>query len=236
MTDAKMREKLEGLVGDYNVLSGKKSYQYYAERRKKYLKDFCADGGKSKIVVDLAAGMSRYSDAISNYGLLLNMDISLNILKTNTLSGTGVSKVVSDALKIPLKDNSADSLLLLGLLHHVPYGMEEVFRETSRVLKNGGTVFIDEPNGYNPMWHIYMKLDKIDRIGARPVFPRGLKKLAKKSCLKVEKELYWGFIPPLSGGKFLMGIFRKIESVMENSFLACLCTRYVAVLRKEVHG
>lgn len=223
----------EQIGGNYNLLTDKRPFQYYLERKKKYLKEFCQSLGKNKIIVDLGAGTGRYSDSLSNYSRLINIDLSFNALKANAILNGKISKINANALDIPLKNNSVDCIILMGLLHHIPSCLPGLFQESLRVLKPDGTIFLSEPNGYNIIWFIFMKLYEIDKIGTRPLFPHLLKKLARNYCLTIEKELYWGFIPPWPDKKCMIDIFNKIESVIENSFLSCLCTRYIIILKRK---
>ena len=230
--ETQIKKRFEKIGRDYNSITNKKTFQYYQERRKKYLEEICENIGRDKIIIDLAAGTGAYSENISNHCFLLNMDLSFNALKANTILNDRILKINANALNIPLKNNSVDSILLIGLLHHIPNDLPELFREILRVLKNDGTVVIDEPNGYNLTWFIYMKLCKIDKFEAKPLFPYAIKKLAKRFYLKIEKDLYWGFVPPLPNKQFIINIFNRIGLIIEKSFLSCLCTRYLLILKK----
>jgi len=231
-TDIK-KGHLERVGRDYNLITNKKSFQYYLKRRKKYLKEFCLKIEKNNIIiVDLAAGSGNYSESLLNYSHLINIDLSFNALKVNATLNNKILRINANALNIPLKDNSIDSLLLIGLLHHIPSCLPRLFQEILRVLKNDGTIFIDEANGYNIMWFIYMKLCGIDKVGTKPLFPHSIKKLARNYCLTIKRELYWGFIPPWPDKKFMIDVFDKIGSFIENSFFSYFCTRYLLILKK----
>ncbi len=241
MTDrrAKIDKKIEKVkmcfekdVERYKLIVETKSSQHYLDRRKKLLKEFSDNTGGNKIILDLAAGMGIYSKSLSNYKHFINIDLSFNELKEIRVDNGKVLRINANALSIPMKNNSVDIIIIIGLLHHIPFCFPELFQEVVRVLKNDGTVFIDEPNGYNLLWFIYMKLYEIDKINTRPPFPYALKKIAKKYSLQVEKEVFWGFLPPIDN-KFVMNIFNKIEAVIENSFLSFLCTRYVLILKNK---
>ena len=233
LLETDIKKHFEKIGSNYNLITNRKSFQYYLERRKKYLKEFCVSIEKNNIIVDLAAGIGSYSKSLSNYRHLINMDLSFNALKANTVLNDKTSRINAHALNIPLKNNSVDSILLIGLLHHIPSCLPELFEEVLRVLKVDGTIFIDEPNGYNTMWFIFMKLCEIDKVGTKPLFPHLLRRLAKNYCLTIEKELYWGFVPPWPDKKIIINIFNKIESVVENSFLSYLCTRYLIILKRR---
>ena len=242
MTDrrSKIDKKIEKVkmcfekdVDRYKSILEKKSSQHYLKKRKKFLEEFSGNTGQNKIIVDLAAGMGIYLNSQSNYRYFINLDLSFNELKEITTDNNNVLKINANALNIPLKNKSVDCIIIIGLLHHIPFCFPELFQEIVRVLKNDGSVFIDEPNGYHLLWFIFMKLYEIDKVRTRPPFPYVLKRFAKKYSLQVEKEVFWGFIPPFDN-KFVMYIFNKIEAVIENSFLSFLCTRYLLILKNRI--
>lgn len=231
-----IKKHLEAVGKNYNSITNRKTFQHYLKRRREYLTKFSKDNlQKESLIIDLAAGTGNYSDSLSNYRYLINMDLSFSALKAETVSNSRTIRINADVLHIPLKDNFADMILLIGILHHIPHQLKELFQEISRVLKNGGMVIIDEPNGYNIMWFIYMRLCEIDKIGAKPLFSGVLKRLAKHYCFKIEKESFWGFVPPWPDKKSIIDIFVKIESMIESSFLSFLCTRYLLILRKRIY-
>lgn len=231
---ANIKRHFEEIGRNYDLIVNKKSFQHYLERRKKHLKAFCETMGKNKIILDLGCGTSSYFESLSNYSRLINIDLSFNTLKGNSIFTDKISRINASTLSIPLKSNSVDSILLVGLLHHIPDKLAELFQETLRVLKNDGTIFIDEANGYNLMWFMFMRLCEIDKVGARPLFPHLLKRFARDYSLTIEKELYWGFVPFWPDKEFIMNIFRKIEALIEGSFLSYLCTRYLIVLKRRL--
>ena len=171
------------------------------------------------MIIDLGAGTSGYSEALLHCRRVISIDLSFSALNANKALPNKVSSINADALSIPLKDNSASKILLIGMLHHVPFSLPQLLQEVSRVLKKGGAIYIDEPNGYNIMWFVFMRLCEIDKVGARPLFPHFIKKVARNNHLSIDKELYWGFVPPGLNRESAVDIFDKISSVIEKSFL-----------------
>ena len=227
--DIKVKKHFDKIGAGYDHITGKPSFKYYLKRRKEHLGDIYKDFGKDKIVADLAAGTGAYSDVIAGKCVLINMDVSIKALKAK---GEVSLKVNASALHIPLKSNSLDSVLLIGLLHHIPKQLEEAFSEILRILKPGGTIVIDEPNGYNFAWFVFMKCCEIDRVGTRPIFPVELKKLAQKNSLKIESELYWGLVPSFINNKSMIDSIDNTERALKGTFLRRLFSRYQLVLKK----
>jgi ubiquinone/menaquinone biosynthesis C-methylase UbiE len=54
-----------------------------------------------------------------------------------------ISFYVGDVLRLPYKDDALDALFGLGVLHHIP-DWQSALREIARVLKIGGTYFLEE--------------------------------------------------------------------------------------------
>lgn len=232
-SDAAVRRHIEKVGKDYNAITAGEDYRHYLTRRRDILKGLleartCPD----YIVVDLASGTGNYAADILRCKRLLNLDLSINALREQQDLDRKIARVNADALHIPLKDDSVDCVLLVGLLHHIPAALDRAFGEVARVLRKGGLAIIDEANAYNLAWFVMMRLSEIDRIGTRPLFPYALRKLAKAHGLAVEKERYWGFVPPGIGGKNFVDAMSRIEAAIERSFLSRICTRYLLVLKK----
>lgn len=60
----------------------------------------------------------------------------------------------ADAARLPLKSESFDLVICRDVLHHVD-APDKVLRELRRVCAPRGTVLIIEPNGRNPLMHLF---------------------------------------------------------------------------------
>jgi FkbM family methyltransferase len=67
--------------------------------------------------------------------------------------GVRASFVCGDALSLPFRDSAFDLVLCRDVLHHVA-DRERVLKELRRVCSGGGTVWIVEPNGRNPLMRL----------------------------------------------------------------------------------
>lgn len=63
---------------------------------------------------------------------------------------------VMDAEKLEFKDQTFDGVLGCAVLHHG--NIKKMIKQTSRVLKKGGTAVFVEPLKYNPVINIYRKM------------------------------------------------------------------------------
>ena len=87
-------------------------------------------------VLEIGCGSGELSNHLKNY---IGIDISP---KTSRF-------IIGDAQKLPIKDNSADLILLLDLLEHTDDKL--VMEEVYRVLKPNGSVIITVP-GFMFLW------------------------------------------------------------------------------------
>jgi ubiquinone/menaquinone biosynthesis C-methylase UbiE len=80
----------------------------------------------------------------------VGLDFSLSMLKQG---GEGIEKVCGDALCLPFKRETFDTLFYRSMLHHLTEGgsgetearVKQVLTESLRLLKKGGNVIIVEP-------------------------------------------------------------------------------------------
>ena len=74
----------------------------------------------------------------------------------------GVRFVCGDALALPFKDRAFDAVLCRDVLHHLDE-REAALGELGRVCKQGGTIWILEPNGDNPLMRLLALLRPHER-------------------------------------------------------------------------
>jgi SAM-dependent methyltransferase len=79
---------------------------------------------------------------------LFGVDFTLE--KAGFASQTGALTACADAGALPFRDGAFDAILIRDLLHHVPDRVG-VLREAHRVVRDGGTITVIEPNGRNPL-------------------------------------------------------------------------------------
>jgi ubiquinone/menaquinone biosynthesis C-methylase UbiE len=84
---------------------------------------------------------------------IIGLDVSTVSLKRASES-SGCDMTAADACFLPFADDKFDTILLSGVLHHMP-DMKAAINECFRVLKNGGRVFAFDPNGRNPVNWLY---------------------------------------------------------------------------------
>ena len=75
-------------------------------------------------------------------------------------AGHGERYEAGDALALPLADASADVVVFLHSLHHVPAGgLDAALAEAARVLRPGGLVYVQEPLARGPYFELVRPVD-----------------------------------------------------------------------------
>ena len=108
---------------------------------------------KDKKVLDIGCGDGGVSVAFAQRGAdVVGIDLDPDRIDTSTLRANdhrlNVKFFVDDAEKMSLNDNSYDVVVCNALIEHV-FNPEELASEISRVLKNGGILFLDTPSRYS---------------------------------------------------------------------------------------
>lgn len=147
----------------FNFLSNESQRELWA--KKQILKILT---GKS--ILDVGAGQGRFKKYCLNLNYVSQDFGKYNGkgdgvgLQTEEWDSTGVD-IISDIIKIPLKDASFDNVLCTAVLEHILYP-ELAIKEISRILKKGGRLILDAPfcsqthfspyfftTGFSPNWY-----------------------------------------------------------------------------------
>ncbi len=104
----------------------------------------------------------------------------------------------ADALALPFKDESVDSVVISGGIHHIP-SRQKLFDEVARVLKPTGRFYWREPVSDFLPWKwiraiIYRLSPALDHKNECPLAYDETVPLLKKSGLLLEKWNTYGFI------------------------------------------
>ena len=93
-------------------------------------------------LLDVGCGEGEYGEL----GKLLKLYVGVDINRTPVFRGhTSRSLLLSDAAKLPFKNDVFDKLICLEVLEHIPDD-ELALEEMGRVLKKNGLAFISVPN------------------------------------------------------------------------------------------
>lgn len=146
---------------------------------------------KSRIL-DVGCGKGFIANFFLNgnyeyYGFDIN-----NTLVRYSAKNYGPYFFIGNGLQLPIKDNSVDAIIFNAVLHHI-LDIECILKESVRVLRPNGIIFIQEPNSYSflqiltlginaPLKFIYGNLDPNER----PINP----KYIQNHLMKLKLDTY----------------------------------------------
>lgn len=140
-----MSEKgIPGVEETYDTISS----SFSSHRRDLWppMEEFLKEAELPCTVIDIGCGTGRALKAAMDRGCdPIGIDLSENQLKeARKLVGEQVRLIKADMRSIPLPDRSADRVLLIAALHHLPTREERVdaLREANRILRDGGRAMI----------------------------------------------------------------------------------------------
>lgn len=131
------------------------------------------------------------------FGIGLDVSLQMLIQAKTKLHGNEFHYVQGDATQMPLKDDSVDTVIMLGGIHHVP-DRKALFSEVSRILKTGGQFIWREPVSDFWLWKmlrsiIYRVSPILDHQTERPLLYSETVPILKKSGLQLEQWQTYGF-------------------------------------------
>jgi len=102
---------------------------------------------KNQVFLDIGCGIGRHLLVLRNNGIkkYLGFDIVYDLVCIARKEFSLKTTFVANALHIPLADNSIDRCLLYNAIEHCS-DTEGVLREISRILRDGGILYMDVPN------------------------------------------------------------------------------------------
>jgi ubiquinone/menaquinone biosynthesis C-methylase UbiE len=103
---------------------------------------------KDLMVLDLGSGEGGTSIIFSEQNIVFSYDLNLMRLERQKNNLSSYNRINGDALKLPIKNNSFDLIILQDIIEHVT-NAELLINEIRRVLKTGGVIYISTPNKYS---------------------------------------------------------------------------------------
>ncbi len=128
---------------------------------KRYLVDWLRTNAKDRVFLDYACGAGAQCIDAARHGaaLAIGIDISPGSIDVarRQAEAAGVGErthfFVGDCENTGLPDNSIDTVLCSGMLHHLD--LSYAFPELRRILKPGGKILAFEALNYNPVIRMY---------------------------------------------------------------------------------
>jgi 2-polyprenyl-3-methyl-5-hydroxy-6-metoxy-1,4-benzoquinol methylase len=96
-------------------------------------------------ILDLGSGEGGTSRVLAQNNFIVSYDLNISRLKRQTGSELNNIKVNGDATQLPFADKSFDVIILQDVIEHLA-GLETLYDELLRVLKDDGTIYLSTPN------------------------------------------------------------------------------------------
>ncbi|MFC1672285.1 class I SAM-dependent methyltransferase [Planctomycetota bacterium] len=176
--------------------------KWYATVRtsREYRKNWIAEHAKGKIFLDYACGIGEQTIEAAKAGSALAIGIDLSTVSLerarNDAGAAGVETrsffLQADCENTGLPDNSVDTILCSGMLHHLD--LTSAFPEMKRILKPGGKCLAIEALKYNPIIQVYRALTPAYRTKWEAAHIIGLKEISlAREFFNVTDVKYWHF-------------------------------------------
>jgi len=195
-------------------------------------------GSKFRYILDLGCGTGFHQATLGMYAdILIGADMSFGALAECRKHFSG-EYVVCDINHLPFKKNSLDCIWVAGVLHHIPADFKTAITDNiAVVLKSGGVVLIDEPNKWNPVNHVILKLSKADPTGTeKPLSLAQVKIVLENANMKIILmdwyELFAPFGQLLSNGN-ISRLSESVDCFLHRSFLKKIYFRWIIYAIKE---
>ena len=153
----------------------KKYYPQYEEKNKIFFEFIKLYLKPEIILIDVGCGRGYNFP----YKEKVRLSIGLDLLDAVSMNSNVHCPLIGDGYKIPLRDNSVDTVICQELIEHLKYPLM-FFSEASRILKPSGIFIIMTPNilGWRSIisaltsyrFHVYMN-EKLYGVQEHDVFP-----------------------------------------------------------------
>jgi len=232
--------------GDYEKYYGNRKYYSTVHRSQEYIKNWIIKESKDKVFLDYACGEGDYGILAAESGATLSLGLDISPLSIENANEKAREKNIpldqkggiiffqGDCENTKLPDNSIDTIICSGMLHHLDRSY--AFPELRRILKPGGKILAAEALNYNPAIKLYRMLTPAMRTDFEKEHILSLKDLKfAKHFLDVKEIKFWHVIGYV-GGKlpFLFPILDNIDKILEKiPFINLMGWQFTFVLQKR---
>ena len=202
-------------IHNKNIRISGESSDYFSKYKIKVLNNFYLKNKINKDInfLDLGCGIGKIEHCIFSYFpkiRVYGIDPSADSIKIASSQNGKTLFSTYDGKKIPFKDNFFDAILLSCVLHHIlPDDREQILRESLRVLKKTGHLFIFEHNPFNPLTRYIVKTCAFDK-DAHLLNKRNCVNVLKNLGFSIKETKYIVFFPKI------LRLLRKFEEKLGN--------------------
>lgn len=103
------------------------------------------------LILEAGCGLAQWVKVLDERGFnIIGIDVSISTIRKAKKYYPELKLLIGDVLALPLRDNSLDCYISLGVVEHFEEGPERALKEAYRVLKPRGTLFVSVPY-FNPL-------------------------------------------------------------------------------------
>lgn len=216
------KQRIKQLDSDtYEKFYGNKKFYNTVSKSKEFVANWIKTEAKGKVFLDYACGNGNNALLAAQSGALLSIgldisDISIDNAKEEAkrLGITNVYFLQADAENTKLPDNSIDTIICSGMLHHLD--LSYAFPELRRILAKNGEILAIEALDYNPFIKLYRLLTPAMRTEWEKAHILSIKDIRfAKHFFDIGKIRYWHITSYLGAYlPFLQPVLNFIDSIL----------------------
>lgn len=222
---ARDKSKIEKTMSSstYDQFYGNKKYYTVTKRSDRFVTDWIVCESKDKIFLDYACGNGGAAIFAAQNGAALSLGFDISSVSLENARDAAVAAGLNDnvhffqadAENTKLPDNSIDTIVCSGMLHHLD--LSYVFPELGRILKPGGKVLAVEALDYNPAIKLYRFLTPKMRTDWEKAHILNLSDVKFASLFFDVKDIRYWHVVGYAAGKFpsLFPLLDRFDLVLE---------------------
>ena len=208
-------EQLAKNKKEFEEFYGNKKYYNTVRKSTEFIDAWVSHNAKGKVFLDYACGNGEKTIFASKAGAKLSLGFDISSVSVQNADKTAISQNLkniiffqADAEATRLPDNSIDTILCGGMLHHLD--LSYAFPEMRRILKPGGKILAGEALNINPLIKLYRYLTPSMRTEFEKAHILSLSEVRfAKRFFDVTEIRYWHVVS-YAAGKF-PSLLRPLE-------------------------
>lgn len=241
--DRDQKRVVEAKANDtFEKFYGNKKYYKATKRSTEFINNWIERECKDKVFLDYACGNGGIAIQAATHGAALSLGFDISgvsvqnareaALKAGLAENTRFFQADAENTKLP--DNSIDTIVCSGMLHHLD--LSYAFPELRRILKPGGKLLAVEALDYNPVIKLYRWLTPDMRTDYEKAHILDLSDLRfALRFFELEDLRYW-HIGGYVGGKFpwIFPLMDRLDQLLEKiPYVQRLAWIFTFILKKR---